>query len=723
MAILLIDNYDSFTYNIYQYLEELGNHVIVYRNDKLSVEDVRGLKPEAIFLSPGPGTPRDAGICIQVIQKFAGHIPIFGICLGHQAIGEAFGATVTHAKGLMHGKTSKIKTLGRGVMRDMAGELVATRYHSLAISKDSLPDCLEITCETQDGEIMGVVHKNYEVEGVQFHPESILTDTGKTMLRLFMDRTVGRKQVPKLRVRESLTMPTKARQNITSLSCGLEINQYVTEYSVEADPFGLFERVRDLVGETNCFLMDSAVGPKVDCTRSLIGLFPQFELVLDRSMLNILSAEPDWRIHLEETFDSIYPHTNKGYDIGRDKFSKIFEALAERIRVNRKHQIDLPLNNGLAGYFGYEYLHYLEEIPRKEDNVMGLPEVHLKYFPVLMHIEYGTKRLQLVENRLHDRPFTGITEIQRMLGLIQSGYNGNDVLLDDKAVVSTESNIQKERFIEIVRQAKRYIFEGDIFQVQLGQRIVAEAEVDALEVYNILRKLNPSPYMFFWDTGDYQLIGNSPELQLKVNNGEMMIRPIAGTSKGKGFDSESRLRIINAFREDIKENAEHVMLVDLARNDIGRMAIPGTVKVTDLMDVEEFSHVFHLTSTVKGKLMDVMDGFNSMEVFEATFPAGTLTGAPKVRAMEIISELESEVRGPYGGAFGFFDFNGNLVSSIIIRTIVKKGNRLFLQASAGIVADSDPEQEWNETLYKMGALRQAISKAVAAKKKERHTIA
>jgi para-aminobenzoate synthetase len=211
--------------------------------------------------------------------------------------------------------------------------------------------------------------------------------------------------------------------------------------------------------------------------------------------------------------------------------------------------------------------------------------------------------------------------------------------------------------------------------------------------------------MFFWDSGNYQLIGNSPELQLRIQDENIMIRPIAGTSKGKGHDAESRKKVLDAFSKDSKENAEHVMLVDLARNDIGIMAEAGSVKVTQLMAVEEFSHVFHLTSTVVGKLKKNMD---TMEVFEATFPAGTLTGAPKVRAMEIISELEGIKRGPYGGAFGFFDFNGNIISSIVIRTIVRKGDELYLQASAGIVSDSVPEEEWEETEYKMKALKEVI---------------
>ncbi|PQQ65652.1 hypothetical protein B9R14_01945 [Acetivibrio saccincola] len=716
MRLLLIDNYDSFTYNVYQYLRELGHDVYVFRNDKITLDDIREMSPDAIFLSPGPGTPADAGICIPVIKEFAGKISIFGICLGHQAIGEAFGAVVSHAKTLMHGKTSIIKPLKKGVMKEFDKEFVATRYHSLAIVKETLPDCLEITCESDDGEIMGVVHKVYNIEGVQFHPESVLTVEGKRILQCFLERTS--------KLIQTCSDNTKKIKQINLLKSNIRqfeqdtfmnIYQYTHKITISESVYQMFRRIAYSIGTDKVFLLESAYGPDIDCTKTIIGLFPSFEIKLDNKKLIVDSDCENIKSVLKKIIGKVYREDNGVFDIDNDRFSNVFNVISKSINQVNMHDLDIMINNGLVGYFGYEYLHYIENVPRKPKNVLNLPDVHLKYFQVLIEVEYNSKEVLIIENRIENREIEGLDEV---ISLIKNGKDKNSTddfrlqetdqstFENEKCEMVVKSNITKERFFDIVAKAKKYIYDGDIFQVQLGQRLTVEGtNIEALDLYDKLRKINPSPYMFFWDSKEYKLIGDSPELQLRIENGEVMIRPIAGTSKGKGHDEISRNNIIEKLKNDAKENAEHIMLVDLARNDIGIMAIPGTVAVTQLMSVEEFSHVFHLTSTVVGRLNK---GLNSMEVFEATFPAGTLTGAPKVRAMEIISELESEIRGPYGGAFGFFDFNGNIVSSIIIRTVLKMGEKLYLQASAGIVADSIDENEWMETIYKMKATYTAI---------------
>lgn len=709
MRILLIDNYDSFTYNVYQYLLELNHEVKVIRNDKITLEEIKKQAPDAIFLSPGPKTPREAGICIPVIKEFAGKISIFGICLGHQAIGEAFGGIITYASKLMHGKTSRIISFGRGIMKELPNSFIATRYHSLVIKKDTLPDCLEITCESEDGEIMGVRHKEYNIEGVQFHPESIMTEYGKEMLKAFLDRTekiILEGNNESIVKKDTLKINTLEKDD--DVKEKLPIYQYVEELDYDFDAFSVFKKLQERFGRKNCFLLESVSGPKIDCTRTTIGLFPQFEILLDNSNMKINASNEEWEKFLNNLYKDKYVNSNGQYNIGADKFSKIFKMLSACMETNKRHNKNLTIDNGLAGYFSYEYLHYIENIAKKLENPLGLAEVHLKYFPVLLQIEHEKNEFMIIENRLKDVAIKETDEIFKVLEQYKKDNEAAEDKYESKELPSylIKSNITKETYLKNVEKAKKYIYEGDIFQVQLGQRICIEKEADATELYGALKRINPSPYMFYWDNGDYQLIGDSPELQLRIDNGKIMIRPIAGTSKGKGTDEKSRNEILTNFKKDAKENAEHIMLVDLARNDIGTMASKGSVQVSQLMNVEEFSHVFHLTSTVVGELSP---GLNSMEVFEYTFPAGTLTGAPKIRAMEIISELESEIRGPYGGAFGFFDFGGNIVSSIIIRTILKKQNKLYIQASAGIVADSVPESEWEETFYKMRGVRQAIS--------------
>jgi len=263
-----------------------------------------------------------------------------------------------------------------------------------------------------------------------------------------------------------------------------------------------------------------------------------------------------------------------------------------------------------------------------------------------------------------------------------------------------------------VRCGKEYIRSGDIIQVVLSQRFEADYEGDPLDVYRALRSINPSPYMFCLEFDELQLVGASPEIHVKSENGQVDIRPIAGT-RPRSSDLEEDLRLAEELLADPKERAEHVMLVDLARNDIGRVCKFGSVSVTDLMFVERYSHVMHIVTDVNGELDDIHDPF---ELMRATFPAGTVSGAPKIRAMEIIAELEPIRRGPYSGAVSYFGFTGNLDSCIAIRTVVLAGGKAYVQAGAGIVADSDPASEFEETYNKARGMLKALalSKEIAA---------
>jgi anthranilate synthase component 1 len=266
------------------------------------------------------------------------------------------------------------------------------------------------------------------------------------------------------------------------------------------------------------------------------------------------------------------------------------------------------------------------------------------------------------------------------------------------------SNVSPAEYGRMVERAKEYIRAGDIIQVVLAQRFELPLRVPLFDIYRRLRVLNPSPYMFFLRLGDIALAGASPEVMVRVEGGDVTLRPIAGT-RPRGRDAAHDAALERELRADPKERAEHIMLVDLGRNDVGRVARVGSVRVTEQMIVERYSHVMHLVSNVHGALRPGADCFDA---FRATFPAGTLTGAPKVRAMEIIEELERVRRGPYGGAVGYFGFSGNMDTCIAIRTALAHGNRLYVQAGAGIVADSDPEFEHRECVSKARAVLQAV---------------
>ncbi|HYG69413.1 MAG TPA: anthranilate synthase component I family protein, partial [Anaeromyxobacteraceae bacterium] len=267
--------------------------------------------------------------------------------------------------------------------------------------------------------------------------------------------------------------------------------------------------------------------------------------------------------------------------------------------------------------------------------------------------------------------------------------------------------VPRARFEAAVRRAKRYITAGDCQQIVLSQRFDAETDLPPFELYRALRRVNPSPYLFFLKDGERALVGSSPETLIQLEDGEVTLRPIAGTRR-RGRDGADDARLEAELRGDPKENAEHVMLVDLGRNDVGRVAKVGTVRITQLKTVERYSHVMHLVSEVKGTLAD---GLRATDVLRAGFPAGTVTGSPKVRAMEIIDELEPARRGPYAGAVGYFDRGGDMAMCIAIRTLLANGSRVSVQAGAGIVYDSKPAAEYQETVNKARALFAAVAQA------------
>ncbi|MDP2725874.1 MAG: anthranilate synthase component I family protein, partial [Syntrophales bacterium] len=276
--------------------------------------------------------------------------------------------------------------------------------------------------------------------------------------------------------------------------------------------------------------------------------------------------------------------------------------------------------------------------------------------------------------------------------------------LPERGEETFHSNMSQERFEDVVKRAKDYIVAGDIIQVVLSQRFDMNNNIDPVDLYRALRYVNPSPYLFFLKLEDMILIGSSPEVMVRLEEKTVELRPIAGTRKRGKNEQEDRL-MADELLGDPKERAEHVMLVDLGRNDLGRIAGIGSVQVTQLMTVERYSHVMHLVSNIQAHLAEGRDAF---DVLSATFPAGTLSGAPKIRAMEIIDELEPTRRGPYGGAVGYFSFNGNMDFCITIRTIMLKEGKIFIQAGAGIVADSDPSKEYQETMNKAAGMKQAI---------------
>jgi len=365
---------------------------------------------------------------------------------------------------------------------------------------------------------------------------------------------------------------------------------------------------------------------------------------------------------------------------------------------------------GAVGYFGYETIRLIEDVPVMPNGPQSMPDAVLMLFDTILAFDHLKHQIFIIKNvrcaeeqgslaEQFDRANAQIDTIKQLLDgvhAVAAGENG--------ASAAVHCNFGKEEFCRAVQTAQEHITAGDIFQVVLSQQFSRSISVDPFEIYRALRIINPSPYLYFIRMDDRCIIGSSPELLVRVENGTVEVRPIAGTRK-RGQDEQEDQALMAELQQDEKELAEHTMLVDLGRNDLGRVCDYGTVQVSEFVNVEKYSHVMHLVSNVVGKLRQ---GLTAIEALKACFPAGTVSGAPKIRAMEIISELEPVRRGVYAGALGYLDFSGNLDTCIAIRTIVTEGDQAFFQAGAGIVADSVPEREFDECLHKAAALRAAI---------------
>jgi len=375
---------------------------------------------------------------------------------------------------------------------------------------------------------------------------------------------------------------------------------------------------------------------------------------------------------------------------------------------------DLPrFHGGAVGYLSYEAVGHFEELPSPEDDPLGLPESIFMFADTVLVFDHLTHKIKVVSHAHLD----GDTEeayrnaVERIDAVIDK--LGQPVQYESGAgrpartPSPVSSNMSKAEYEAGVAQAKEYIAAGEIIQVVLSQRLSKVTSAAPFDIYRALRTINPSPYMYYLNLDQCHIIGASPELLVRVEEDTVATHPIAGT-RPRGATTAEDLALADELKADEKELAEHIMLLDLGRNDIGRVSEPGTVQVTQLMDVERYSHVMHLVSHVQGKLRRELNQFDAMR---ACFPAGTVSGAPKVRAMEIIAELEPDKRGPYAGAVGYFSFSGNLDTAITIRTIVMTDGTAYVQAGGGIVADSVPEREYEETMNKARALIKAIEQA------------
>jgi anthranilate synthase component 1 len=454
-------------------------------------------------------------------------------------------------------------------------------------------------------------------------------------------------------------------------------------------PVSLYNKLRKL--GSNSFLLESAEGGQHVGRYSFMGVNPVGKFITK-----------DWTTTVQWKGEENTFHNNP------------FEHLKTYLQKYRVSPVaSLPrLVGGAVGYFGYDSIKYIEEIqlPPADTNT---PDIYLNFYETVVAVDNLRRRILVVnlvpveddQEHLEELLDKGISQTREIINTLKQPTSVNDMTFSK--ITGVHIPTSREEFLNAVKKAKNLIIEGDIFQVVISQRAEFEYEGDPFVLYRAVRTLNPSPYMFYLENSAdpvVYVIGSSPEMFVRKEGRNIETRPIAGTRKrGPSEDEDAALE--RELLTDEKERAEHVMLVDLGRNDIGRVAEPGSVEVHDFMHIEKFSHVMHIVTRITGKA----DGsYDAVDTLKACFPAGTLSGAPKVRAMQIISELEHLARGVYGGAVGYIDFNGNMDTCIAIRTFVLNKGKAYLQAGAGIVYDSNPDKEFEESMNKMRANLEAL---------------
>ena len=384
-----------------------------------------------------------------------------------------------------------------------------------------------------------------------------------------------------------------------------------------------------------------------------------------------------------------------GKAIDQDPFEYLDQVTVKGIKS------DLPFAGGAIGFVGYDMIGLYENIGEIPEDTIGTPDMHFFIYESYLIFDHKKEKVYVVEDNIYsDRDNDAVRQALGQVVTILQTQAPNEFTPQALQALQFSNHIEKEVFMDMVAKAKKLIREGDMFQCVLSQRFSADFEGDPLDYYRNLRVTNPSNYLYFYDFGDYQVIGASPESLVSVKNGEVFTNPIAGT-RPRGANEAEDAALADELSHDVKETAEHRMLVDLGRNDIGKIAKNGTVKVTKYMEVEYFRYVMHLTSVVKGQLLPEL---TSLDALKSTIPAGTVSGAPKIRAMRRIYELEQEKRGIYAGAIGYLSATGDRDFAIAIRTMILKNQKAYVQAGAGVVYDSIPENEFYETINKAKAM-------------------
>lgn len=691
MKTLIIDNYDSFTYNLYQLIYNVtGTRPLVIKNDQVTYTELCNLEFDNIVLSPGPGKPSveaDFGICKEIIQKH--EWPIMGVCLGHQGIVETFGGKVEYATDVMHGRVSKVRVEGDPIFEGFPSEFNVVRYHSLIATK--LGPEMDSIGETDDGLVMAVRHNSFPIWGVQFHPESILSEYGELLFNNFDKLTEEvvdeAAQASSLDIKPtSITNSRKPKYKVRFK----RLMNYVPAERVFTELFNSSE---------HAFWLDSA----------LVKGFSRFSYIGDGTgdLFEVLNYNVSEKV--------IDIKSLSGLSI---KNETLFSYLDQQLKERYTNPELLPFDfcGGYVGYLGYELKGDCGyKVAHRSDHA----DASLMFADRFVVFDHEDNKIYLVILDLVDNPSTySDTWLKIMSQRISA------IQVDDKGKytydeVATEQSVPRHstsQYKKLISDAKELIKQGETYEVCLTNKINKRVNEKPFEIYKRLRKSNPAPYAAYYKDRSLSVLCSSPERFLTIDRcGLIESKPIKGTRKRSKCPIEDE-SLYQELQSNEKDRSENLMIVDLVRNDIGTVAEVGTVKVSHLFNVESYETVHQLVSTIRGNLSSE---YSSIDCIKALFPGGSMTGAPKLRTMEIIDELEGGPRGVYSGSLGYISLNGAVDLNIVIRTIVVEGDSATIGVGGAIIDLSDADEELTETILKskatLGVLNESVSLTVTNK--------
>jgi para-aminobenzoate synthetase len=674
MRTLLIDNYDSFTFNLFHLLGEVnGDEPIVVRNDELPWDELAALPVDNVVISPGPGRPereRDVGVSIDVLRR--AQVPVLGVCLGHQALAHVTGGAIEHAPEVMHGRLSSIHHDSRGLFAGIPQGFAAVRYHSLVVA--ACPAELRVTAWTPDGVVMGLEHRRRPQWGVQFHPESISTEHGRTLVRNFRDltRAQGNTSARAPRAIRQRTAGARVHHRTLDTWCDPE-TAFVALYGDREHAVWL-DSSRAEPGLARFSFMGAPDGP--------LGQIVRYGVAAHALTIERASGS-------EELRESVLDYC---------------ERELERLHADAP-ALPFDFTCGFAGYLGYELkAEYGGELAHRS----ALPDAALVFCDRLIAFDHDEREVHLVA--LADATGAAAAEewlaaTGRELEALAHRPPPEPPAPPAAGALSFAAREGRDAYLANIAACQHEIFEGESYEICLTTELHSDSAIDPLAAYRILRARNPAPHAALLRLGDLSVLSSSPERFLRVDRERIVeSKPIKGTAARAADPAEDMWRAA-ALRADEKSRAENLMIVDLVRNDLGRVCALGSVEVPALMAVESYTTVHQLVTTVCGRLRD---DATAIDCIRAAFPGGSMTGAPKLRTMEIIDRLEQRPRGVYSGALGFLSVNGSADLSIVIRTLVASPHGLQLGSGGAIVAASDPDAEHDEMLLKARAVLAAI---------------